>query len=394
MTMIVDSAAGFRKELPLTARRTGWGLLVVGVLLCAAGYAADPREASFNNVIGFLFLASIAVGALFLIALEYLTGAFWSVPMRRVIEFLAGTTPLLPLLALPVLLVMPDVFPWAQVGAASHDAVLAGKQPYLNVSFFMIRVFAVCAVWILFMWLFTRFSQRQDGTREQKYTMYNGRLSAVFMPVFALTVTVIAIDWGMSLEPHWYSTIFGVYYFSGVVIAALAAATYCIVRFHEKGILPGLTPDHLYSLGALQFAFISFWAYIAFSQFMLIWYSNLPEETSWFLMRWRHGWQYVSVLLILMQFAVPYFVLLPQDAKTDPRRLKFMSLWLLAAHYLDLYWLVMPTYSERVAAGWMEIGFPVLCTGIVVTVLGAKMSRHNIVPVGDPKLARAWEFRL
>ena len=149
------------------------------------------------------------------------------------------------------------------------------------------------------------------------------------MPVFALTTTFFAIDWIMSLEPHWFSTIFGVYYFSGTFLCALAVATFIIVSLNERGYLvAGLGKDHYYSLGTLLFVFTNFWAYIAFSQFMLIWYANVPEETYWFIARWKNGWEYVSLALIFMKFLVPYFVLLSQPSKMDGRKLKFIGIWL------------------------------------------------------------------
>jgi hypothetical protein len=289
---------------------------------------------------------------------------------------------------------MQDLFRWADPAALEHDSVLAGKTAYLNVQFFVIRFLVICVLWIVFSWLFVRNSRRQDGTGDQRLTVTNTRLSALFIPLFAIAITVMAVDWGMSIEPRWYSTIFGVYYFSGTVLAALAAVTLAAVYLIEGGYLPKLTGDHLYSLGALLFAFVNFWAYIAFSQFMLIWYANLPEETVWFIGRWHNGWEYVSVLLIIVQFAVPYFVLLPQEAKMDPRRLKFMAIWILFAHLLDIYWLVMPGYAEQFSLGWTEMSVPLIVAGAGLLVLSRNMGRHHIIPVGDPKLERALRFHL
>lgn len=394
MTTSVTSLDAGPKRLPAGLVRAGWLLLAAGLVVAAAAYAVDPRRAAFNNVILLLFLGSIAGGSVFLLALEYIAGAVWSVPTRRVPEFLAGLTPLLPLVALPLAFMLHDVYHWTHAEAVAEDALLQAKEPYLNVQFFLIRAGIVFAAWMLFGHLFVRNSTRQDTTRDPKLTTRNIRLAAIFLPVFALTLTAMAVDWGMSLEPHWYSTIYGVYYFSGTVLAALATATLVIVTFQERGLLPSLTRDHLYSLGALLFAFVNFWAYIAFSQFLLIWYANLPEETFWFIARWKDGWQAVSIALIVVHFAVPYFVLLPQDAKMDPRRLKFMAVWILAAHLLDLYWLVMPTFAPEVTVGWMELGFPLVAAGLVVVLLSFKVRRHNLVPIGDPKLERGLGFRL
>jgi hypothetical protein len=383
-----------KKELPSKVKNIGWGLLFVGVIIYAVGYTVNPREAAFNNIIGFLFITSIAVGSIFLIALEYIAGAVWSVPMRRVNEFLGGLILIAPIVAVPMFFHLHDIFHWTDLGAVGTDELLKGKQPYLNLNFFIIRFVVVFAVWNLFYWLFTRNSLKQDLSKDQKLTTINIRLAAVFLPVFAITLTVTAVDWAMSLEPHWFSTILGVYYFAGTVLAAVATATYIIVKFHENGYLRNLKRDHFYSLGALLFAFINFWAYIAFSQFLLIWYANLPEETIWFMKRWEGGMQFVSVLLIIVHFAVPYFLLLPQEAKMNLKRLKFMAIWILFAHLFDLYWLVMPTYANGVTIGWMEIGFPLLIIGLVIVVLGYKMRRHNLMPVGDPKLERGLKFRL
>jgi hypothetical protein len=383
-----------KKELPGKIRQIGWALLATGFVIALLGYAVDPRRMAFDNIIGYLFVASVAVGSVFLIALEYIGGAVWSTPMRRVNEFLGAFVLLLPLVALPLFFHLHDLFHWTHEEALAADKVLAGKSPYLNVNFFLIRFAVIFALWSLFYVLFTRNSTKQDTTRDPKLTTINVRLAAIFIPVFAISLTLTAVDWAMSLEPHWSSTIFGVYYFSGTVLASISAATVAIIYFHENGYLPKLQRDSFYSLGALLFAFINFWAYIAFSQFLLIWYANLPEETVWFMARWKNGWEYVSVLLILVHFAVPYFALLTQDSKMDLKRLKLMAWWILIAHLLDLYWLVMPSYSENVSLSWMDLGFPILSLGLMIVVVAYKMHRNNAVPIGDPKLERGLSFHL
>jgi hypothetical protein len=371
----------------------GWGLLSVGVSLSCVAYIVEPKHAAFAHLINFLFLISIGIGALFYVALEYLTGAVWSVPMRRVNEFLAALIPLAVLFALPLLFHLSDLFQWAQQTVES-DVLLQSKRPYLNIPFFIVRFVVIFLIWTLFYYSFTRNSRKQDIDKDQKHTWWNIRLSAVFMPFFAIGLTLLAVDWAMSLEMYWYSTIYGIYYFSGIALAGVATATYIIVKLHENRFLPQLRRDHFYSLGTLMFVFVNFWAYIAFSQFMLIWYANLPEETFWFIARWKNGWEYISILLILVHFAVPYFVLLSQDAKMDPRRLKLMALWILAAHLLDLYWLVMPSYSPSPVFGWIEASFTMIVVGLVIVVLNWNMKRYNLVPVGDPKLERGLNFHL
>jgi hypothetical protein len=383
-----------KKPLPAIVSKIGWGLILFGTVCCVLGFMMDVRHASFVQLMNFLFLTSIGIGALFLVALEYVAGAVWSVPIRRVNEFLASLIPVAALMAVPLFFHLHELYQWVNAGTVSHDAVLKMKEPYLNVNFFTIRFVVVFGMWTLFFYLFTHNSLRQDIDKNRNHTKFNISLAAAFMPIFAVGLTIIAIDWAMSLEPHWYSTIYGVYYFAGTVLAGVSTATYITVKLHEHGFFPRLRRDHFYSLGTLMFVFINFWAYIAFSQFLLIWYANLPEETTWFIARWKNGWEYISVLLIVVHFAVPYFMLLSQDSKMDLKRLKFISIWILFAHLLDLYWLVMPSYSVSPVFSWMEIGFPLLSIGLVIVIFVWKMKRQNLIPIGDPKLQRGLEFRL
>ncbi|PKL81910.1 MAG: quinol:cytochrome C oxidoreductase [Ignavibacteriae bacterium HGW-Ignavibacteriae-3] len=354
----------------------------------------NPDRSAYNNIIAFTFLTSIAVGSLFFVAIEFLSGAVWSTPFRRVGEFLSALIIVLPLLFIPLLFNVDKVFHWTHPEPA--DKILIGKAPYLNVTFFIVRIVVFFLLWLLFYYLITRNSRKQDLSKDSGLTSRNVKISAVFMPVFAITITFTAIDWLMSLEPHWFSTIFGIYYFSGTVLAALAAATIFIILLDKKGFfVKGIHTDSYYSLGALLFAFTNFWAYIAFSQFLLIWYANLPEETFWFLARWDGGWKYASIGLIIIQFLVPYMGLLSQPSKMNPKRLLIMSGVLLFAHYYDLYWLVMPNYEKgSVPFGWIELGFPILIAGLVITVFYYKSKNENLVPIGDPKLKRGIDFRL
>jgi hypothetical protein len=372
----------------------GWAALAAGILILAAGYATDLRHAVVDNIIAFLMLLSVGLGAMFLIAIEYLTGAVWSVPMRRVTEALGSVIVAALLVAFPVLTRLHDAFAWTNEKLLAAETLLAHKAPYLNVSFFLLRFALFFVLWLLFYWLLRRNSLKQDTTKDQTLTKKNIRLSAAFLPVFALTITFTAIDWAMSLEPRWYSTIFGVYFFSGAVLTVLAVLTYAVIRLVEKEYLPKLGRNHYYNLGVLLFVFTNFWAYIAFSQFMLTWYANLPEETFWFVRRWDGAWMWVSIGLIIVRFAVPYFVLLSQDAKTDAKRLKFMAIWIVAGQFVDLYWLTMPTVHPEVTLSWIDLGVPLLFTGAVLLLLKLNIERHSAVPTGDPKLQRGLDFHL
>ncbi len=387
-----------KKELPGTLSKLGLGLLVIGIILGVLSFFVDHSRAVFNYLLSYTFLISIGVGALFLIALEYVAGADWSVPIRRVVEFFAAIVPFLAILVIPLLFNVHDIFHWSHADVVAKDKILQGKAPYLNIPFFIIRVFLFIGLWSLFYYLFTRNSKKQDNSGDQLLTKKNIKLSAIFIPLFAITITLTSVDFLMSITPHWFSTIFGVYYFSGSVVAALAAVTLATVLLKEKGFLhPRMTNDHLYSLGGLMFAFVNFWAYIAFSQFLLIWYANLPEETFWFMQKWHGSWAIFSIGLIVIHFLVPYIALVSQPSKMNPKTLKFISIWLLFAHLFDLFWLVMPSIpslADGYSFSWIDLVFPISVTGIVLLVFNMKAKKENLVPIGDPKLKRGLDFHL
>jgi hypothetical protein len=384
------------KELPKNHVTTGMILFAVGLVLSVLGFIVDPLRATFNSLIVFVFLYGVGLGAIFFTALEYLVGAVWSVPFRRVTESLTRLLYFAPIFAIPTLINNHDVFHWTHTNLYATDEMLANKAPYLNTTFFFIRIIGIYLLMSLFTFLITRNSEKQDTTKDQKYTTKNKKLSAMMMPVFALCTTLLGVDFIMSLEPHWFSTIFGVYYFAGSFLSALAFITVISVTMNENGNFgAGVNKNHYYSLGALLFGFTNFWGYIAFSQYILIWYANIPEETFWFINRWEGSWAIVSIGLIIVHFIVPYFFLLTQTAKKDPVRLKLGAIWLIFAHFYDLYWLVMPTYSKDGAPfGWMEIAFPVMAIGFVMVVFSIVAKKKNMIPIGDPKLRQAMKFHM
>lgn len=394
--MSQSNTGAVRKELPQSFFKLGLTLVIVGGILGLIGFAVDLDRGLVGYLLGYLMIISVSVGALFLVSLEYIAGAEWSTPLRRVIEFFAGAIPLLAILVIPLLFGSHNLFEWTHKEVVAKDAILTAKQPYLNTTFFYIRVFGSIGLWSVFYFLMIGNSNKQDATGDQNLTRKNIKLSAGFIPIFAITISMTAIDWMMSVSPHWFSTIFGVYFFAGCVLSGVSAVTLATLYLKDNGYLHAkLNNDHLYSLGGLLFAFINFWAYIAFSQFMLIWYGNLPEETFWFLQRWHGNWMWISLLLIVIHFLVPYIVLLPQPAKKDPKKLKFAAIWILFAHLFDMYWLVAPSKFSGVS--WtviFEIGFPIAAAGFLILVFYVRSKKSNLTPVGDPKLDRALNFHL
>jgi hypothetical protein len=299
------------------------------------------------------------------------------------------------------------IFSWANPEVVEGDHVLEDKAPYLNVTGFILRAVLFFLIWIVFARLFVNKSLRQDeGEGGVAATLTMRKLSPPFIILFAFTLTFAAFDWLMSLEPHWFSTIFGVYVFSGVTLASLAAITIGVVWMRANGVIERnlVTHHHLYSLGALLFAFTCFWGYIAFSQYMLIWYANIPEETVFFIERSEHGWGAVSVWLALLRFVIPFFLLLSCTAKTFGPALVGVSIVVLAGQLLDLYWIIMPQIhaaaphleasdlGPRFEAA--ELGPPLVLIGILFLYVAFFMRRHRAVAVGDPLFEKSRPFHL
>ena len=208
-------------------------------------------------------------------------------------------------------------------------------------------------------------------------------------------MTLATVDWMMSLDPHWYSTIFGVYYFSGSVVGILALLLVLLVHLQSKGsLVRSVTGEHYHDLGKLLFGFTAFWAYIAFSQFMLIWYGNIPEETVWYAHRWEHGWQYLSIALVIGHFVVPFFFMLPRGIKRSRPLILIASYWMLFMHYLDLYWLIMPSFrpEQGLHPHLLDVTTLIAVGGVFAGVLGVLMRRSSLVPVRDPRLAESLAF--
>jgi hypothetical protein len=295
---------------------------VLGVIGLAAGvlliFVTDEGRPRFFHayLVSFCYFLSLALGALFFVALQHLTRSGWSVVVRRLAEGIAATLPVLAVLCIPVLLGMHDLYHWTHSDAVAGDSLLQWKQPYLNTPFFIVRVVVYFVVWTLLAWFFLTASVRQDATGDVRLTLRMQAASAPAMVLYAITVTFAAFDLLMSLDPHWYSTIFGVYYFAGSVVGFFALLALVVYLLQRAGRLTrAITIEHYHDLGKLIFAFVVFWAYIAFSQYLLIWYANIPEETVWYLRRQSGSWAAVSLVLLFAHFVVPFVALLSRVSK-------------------------------------------------------------------------------
>lgn len=378
-------------------------LIAIGGVLSLMAYMDEGARTRFGfaYLLGFLFCWAIVLGSLFFVALQHVTNSIWSVSIRRVAEMLAAPIWVLALMFIPLLafaLLNKDfgIFPWMR---AEHDHILEAKAPYLNDTFFLVRTVAFFVIWIAFAFFFVRGSIRQDagGDGRAAGTKRMRNVSGPFIIVFGFTATFASFDWVMSLEPHWFSTIYGVYVFGGMFLAALAAITIGVIWLRGRGVLDAklVTRDHLYSLGGLLFAFTCFWAYISFSQFMLIWYGNLPEETIYYVKRLENGWFTVSMLVVALRFVLPFFLLLSRGAKMNAKRLVQVSVLVLLGQLVDLYWLIMPAAQGATPTlGWQEFGPTALFTGVLLLYVAVFLGKHKAVAAGDPFFEKSRDFHL
>jgi hypothetical protein len=367
--------------------------LLGGVLSAALG-TGNPRQFFFSYLVAFLFFLSLGLGALFFVLIQYASQGGWGIVVRRIGEVSFATIPVFALLFVPVLLGMQTLYVWSVPGAADHDELLRWKEPYLNVPFFLIRAAVFFAVWSFIAIAYYRGSRGQDATGDPAVSARMRRFSGPAIILLAVTTAFASVDWIMSLTPHWYSTIFGVYFFAGAFVGFIALLSVVSVAMRGAGLLETIiTPEHLHDIGKLLFAFTAFWAYIAFSQFFLIWYANLPEETIWYKARLVGSWKAVSVLLMAGHFGAPFFYLMGRTVKRHGLTLALGGIWLLAMHFVDLYWQVMPTlHREGVRPAALDVTALVAVGGCFVAAASWLLRRQALVPLRDPRLAESMAF--
>jgi len=365
--------------------------LATGGIASAAllvGRFLDPPQFYRSYLLGFSLWMGIALGCLGILMLQHLTGGAWGIVIRRILEAGAGTLPFLFLLFLPLATGLRKLYPWADPNLLAHDELLRHKSAYLNAAGFLLRAVIYFALWSATAMLLRRWSERQDHAGDPGLPDKMAKLSGAGIALYVVAMTFASVDWLMSLEPHWFSTIYGVFIVVGQILSAMSFAILVLAFLAGRAPLAGAVGvRHFHDLGKLLFAFVMIWSYFAFSQFLIIWAGNLPEEIPWYLKRLTGGWQWFALALVLFQFAIPFALLLSVRLKRDPGKLARIAAILLGMRLLDMAWMIGPAFHpDGLSLHWMDVAAPVAVGGIWLAVFLGYLTSRPLLPLGDPFL--------
>ncbi len=364
---------------------------VVGIVLSLIGLIVNTEQFFFSYLTSFTFIASLALGALFFVMLQHVTRSSWSVVLRRIPETISFQLVWLGLLFIPILFGMEFLYEWTRPERIATDELTQHKLPYLNFPFFVIRNVIYFAVWAFLAHRLYKNSVTMDHEASDKADRQQRVISAPGILVFAFTVAFASFDWMMSMDSHWFSTMFGVYYFSMSVQTILAVVIVLVLYLLRKGLLTHtISQAHIHDLGALLFGFTVFYAYIAFSQFLLIYYANIPEETLWYYYRFEGSWIILAYLFLIGRFVLPFVFLLGKKAKSNHKILTGVSLWIILLHFLELFWIVMPIlHKGAISFHWLDLTLLLAFSGISAGFFFRQFAKHSMVPKNDPLLGES-----
>ncbi|MCP3981187.1 MAG: hypothetical protein GY716_17955 [bacterium] len=378
------------RRFELGRRGTGWLPIVpvASLLIVLVGIAVAPERVWPNVLLSAMYFVGLGLAGMLFLAFLYLSSAGWSVCFKRVAEAVASTLPVAAVLILFTLGGIGVLYEWSHADVVASDPLLQGKAGWLNLPFFIARTVVYLVVWLLFYSAMIRTSRRQDETGGMAGYRKSAALSAGFMAAFAVTFSLSTFDWLMSLQPHWFSTMYAVYNFSGAFVSGLALITLVVILLRRSGALRGVVSEHhLHDLGKLILAFSTFWAYIWFCQYMLIWYSNLPEEVTYYVGRHDGAWAVLSTANVLVNWLIPFLILLPRPAKQRDGMLLKVCVLLLFGRWLNLYVMIQPVFEEGAPVlGIWEIAPVVGAAALFVIFLRRGLAAADLIPRGDPYL--------
>ncbi len=373
------------------ARRPALAVGAVGLIACAAGFFLAPDRFFPSYLFACMFCLGLALGCQAVLMLNHVTGGAWGIPIRRPLEAATRTLPLVAVFFLPLGLGLTRLYEWTRPEVVARDPILQHKAVYLNVPFFAARTVACFAVWMIFMAVLNRWSREQDEAPKRGLTRRLQLVSSAGLVAYGFTITFFSIDWVMSLEPHWYSTMYGVLYIAGQSLSGFAfiiAVTVVLARFTPLSAF--VNREHFHDLGKLMLAFVMFWAYVSFSQYLIIWSGNLPEEIPWYLRRLNGGWGWFGVGMILLHFLLPFLLLLPATGNRNPRILIGVAGLVLAMRLADVFWYIRPATSPGgFSLHWMDLAAPLGILGLWFFVFLGQLLRRPLLPIHDPGFEEA-----
>jgi hypothetical protein len=373
-------------------QRAGWFVGAVALIAAIFGAITSPDKFYQSYLMAYLLVLGLTLGSLGLLMLQHLTGGNWGIIIRRPLEAAAQNIWLVFLMFVPVVLGMNSLYrAWMDPELRKADPLSPLQQWYLTASGFLIRAVLYFAIWFALIWIFNRWSQKQDIDQDDRGLRRSFKLLAgPGIILYVVAMTFASIDWAMSLSPHWASTIYGFIFVAGQAVSAMSLMIAVVVLLSGSEPFAGiLQKRHLHDLGKLLFAFNMLWAYFDFSQLLIIWSGNLPEEITFYRTRLSGGWGVVAVTVLVFEFAVPFLLLLSEDVKRNPRVISKIALWMIFMRLVDMFWTTRPELSARVSPTWLDIVVPVALIGLWVGFFARNLKQRPLLPLGDPKLEEA-----
>jgi hypothetical protein len=373
-------------------RQFGMTAGVLGAILAVLGFFVSGLDRFYEAyLVAYTFWMGVILGSMALLMVQHLSGGVWGIVLRRPFEAAVRTLPFMTFLFLPIFAGMHSLYEWSHAGITETDPIIAAKAAYLNTPFFVLRQVFYFAIWNLIGFLLTKWSQEHDRTGEPALLGKLSALSGGGLVIYFLTVTFAMVDWTMSVNPHWFSTIWGMLYIGGQGLSAFAFGIVVLVMLARVAPLNRvLTSHHFHDLGKFLFAFLMLWAYLQFSQFLIIWSANIPEEIPHYLNRWENSWRYLSIFIVVGHFMVPYALLLSRDLKRNYGKLQIIAAWILFARIADYWWHVAPElHKEGLTISLLDVGLPLVLGGIFISLFVAQLGGHSLLPVNDPQLDKA-----
>src|SRR5690242_17026917 len=381
MSQLLDPPVNFNRYVRL--------FLIVGIVALALsllGALFTPQQFFQSYLFSYVFWISLVIGCLAVLMMQYVTGGAWGIILRRILESAARTLPLLLLLFLPLLFGLHRLYSWTHADVVAASAVLQHKRAFLNLPFFLIRAGVYFISWIIFAVLLNRWSREQDESGEPRIAWWLEHVSGPGLFVLAITTSLAMIDWVMTIEPAWYSTIYPVIYMTGDALAAFAFSIGIVLLLSRSApFVYILRPKHWRDLGNLLLTFVMLWAYCAFSQYLLIWSGNLGEEIKWYLPRKAGGWGWIALALILFHFFIPFFLLLSRDVKERRLLLLTVVAIVLVLRFVDIYWFVAPAFSPfHFTVSWLDFVVPIGIGGVWLAFFTSQLAKRPLLPLNDP----------